>query len=89
MSDKQLTKHKKPDNPRPSRPERRKIVLTRTSHIRTELGRLYSEARNGEVDIPDASRLANMLSVLARIVESSEIEERVVALETTLKRGVK
>lgn len=49
--------------------------------LRRELGHLYREARAGKVDIQDASRLANILGILARIIQSSDIETRLEALE--------
>lgn len=49
--------------------------------LKRELGHLYREARAGKVDVSDASKLANILSVLARIIQSSEIESRLEALE--------
>lgn len=46
-----------------------------------ELAKLYREARSGRLDVADASRLANMLYILSRILETSELEKRVEALE--------
>lgn len=46
-----------------------------------ELAKLYREARSGRLDVADASRLANMLYILSRILETSELEKRVDALE--------
>lgn len=69
----------------PLRP--RKIVLTKVSHIRAELGRLYGEARRGEVDVQDASRLANLLGILHRVIASSDLEVRLEAIEQRLTQG--
>ena len=49
--------------------------------VRRELARLYREARAGELDVGAASRLANVLQILGRMIEGSEIEARVEALE--------
>ncbi|HEX8373586.1 MAG TPA: hypothetical protein VF606_00215 [Geminicoccaceae bacterium] len=49
--------------------------------VRRELARLYREARAGELDVAAASRLANVLQILGRMIEGSEIEARVEALE--------
>jgi len=46
-----------------------------------ELAKLYREARSGRLDVADASRLANMLYILSRILETSELEKRIEALE--------
>lgn len=62
----------------------RKYVLTKVSHVRAELGRLYADARNGRVDISDASRLGNLLSILHRVIADSGLEERIAAVEAQL-----
>ena len=49
--------------------------------LKRELGHLYREARLGKVDVADASKLANILGILARIIQNSDIEDRVAALE--------
>jgi len=46
-----------------------------------ELAKLYREARAGKIETADASRLANMLSILSRILSDSELEARIEALE--------
>ena len=55
--------------------------LDSVAGVRRELARLYVEARRAELDVSDASKLANVLAVLSRILESSVIEERLSALE--------
>jgi len=49
--------------------------------VRRELARLYSEARAGAVDVADASKLANILQILGRMIEAGDLEERISALE--------
>ncbi len=66
--------------------KRRKFTLSKVSHVRAELGRLYGEARRGEVDVQDASRLANLLGILHRVIASSDLEERLEAVEQRLKQ---
>ena len=72
-----------PQAPPPSKP--RKFVLTKVSHVRAELGRLYSEARNHQIDVSDASKLANMLGILHRIIADSDLEERIAEIEKQLE----
>jgi hypothetical protein len=45
------------------------------------VARVYLAARDGERDVADASRLANMLSIIARTLEGAELERRIGALE--------
>lgn len=58
-----------------------KAKLTNATEVSRELAKLYREARSGRIDVSDASRLANMLSILSRILSDSELEQRIEALE--------
>lgn len=49
--------------------------------VRRELARLYREAKSGRRDVQDASRLAHVLSVLARLIEGADLERRIADLE--------
>ena len=49
--------------------------------VRRELSRVYREARTGKIDTADASRLGLLLVSLAKIMESSDLEQRIEALE--------
>lgn len=55
--------------------------LTNATEVGRELAKLYREARSGRIKVEDASRLANMLSILARILSDSELEQRIEMLE--------
>lgn len=68
-------------NPRP-----RRIRLGSMIEVRRELARLYAEARAGEVATQDASRLANMLMILGRLIEGSDFERRLAELEKVAGR---
>lgn len=63
------------------RPRRLRCALKTLRNVRQELATLYRQAKHGVIDVTDASKLANMLSVLARIIELTELESRVTALE--------
>lgn len=69
-------------SPPPKKP--RQITLTKLAHVRSELARLYSEARNGHFNVADASKLAHMLQILAKILEAGQLESRVEALEQSI-----
>jgi hypothetical protein len=49
--------------------------------VRRELARLYRQARAGELEVGDASRLANILQILGRMIEGSVLERRLAELE--------
>lgn len=72
------------DTPPPS-PMEKRVKLKTVSDVSREMAKLYREARNRKIDVADASKLANMLSILSRILETSELEKRVEQLE---QRGV-
>ena len=49
----------------------------------TELGRIYRQARRGELDVGDATRLAMILREIRCALEASDIERRIADLEAT------
>jgi hypothetical protein len=73
---------------KPSRCERR-FKLTSLKAIRREMGRVYAMGRNGEMTLPDCCRCTFILSNIAKVLELTEIETRVRALERMeeLKHG--
>ena len=46
-----------------------------------ELAKLYREARSNIVNVSDASKLANILSTIGRIMADSDLEARIETLE--------
>lgn len=57
------------------------IALTKMHHIRTELANIYREARSGKIDLGDATKLTYILREIGRVIEGSDLEERIAALE--------
>lgn len=55
--------------------------LDTVARVRRELARVYRDTRRGELDPGDASRFANMLSILGRLIEGSDVEQRLARLE--------
>ena len=49
--------------------------------VRRELARLYGEARAGTLAVGDASKLANVLQILGRMIETGDLEVRLEELE--------
>ena len=62
-------------------PPPRRARLDTMARVRRELARVYREARAGRLDVADASKLANILQVMGRMIETSEVEARLDALE--------
>ena len=67
--------------------EKRKVRigrLTTVGQVAAELGRLYRQARRGDVAVGDASRLATILGGYAQCLEASELERRIGEMEAAL-----
>lgn len=58
-----------------------RVKLDRVTDARKEMAKLYREARAGKIDVQDASRLANILMLIGRMIEGSDFERRLEALE--------
>lgn len=63
-------------------PPRLRLPLASAGDVARELARLYRSAKAGQVEVQDASRLANILQILARVLETSDLEQRIVKLES-------
>jgi hypothetical protein len=67
--------------------EKRKVRigrLTTVGQVAGELGRLYRQARCGDVAVADASRLATILAAMRTCLEVSEVESRIAAMEAVV-----
>ena len=64
----------------------KRVRLDSIDRIRFELAKIYREARDGERDTQDFSRLANGLSILGRLIEGGDLERRLEVLERITKR---
>lgn len=63
-------------------PSRLRLKLSSAEDICRELARLYRSAKAGQVEVQDASRMANILQILARVLETSDLEQRIIKLES-------
>ena len=64
--------------------EKAKIRISRLDSVGgvvCELGRIYREARRGQLDVGDATRLAMILREIRCSLEVSEFEARLLAVE--------
>ena len=64
-------------------PPRIRLKLATADDVRRELARLYREGRAGQRDVGDVSRLANVLQILSRCIETGDLERRINELEGT------
>ena len=67
--------------PEQKAPLRRHRPLRSMESVRQELSKVYRASRDGSIDISDASKLANILSLIGRVIEGSTVEARIKALE--------
>ena len=64
-----------------STPPRLRLKLSTATDVTRELARLYRSGKSGEIPVSDVSRLANVLQILGRLIETSDLEQRLEALE--------
>jgi hypothetical protein len=64
------------------------LRLDSVNRVRRELTRLYLQGREGHRDVAEVSRLANVLALIGRLLEGSELERRLEALEHQLSAEV-
>ncbi len=57
--------------------------LNTVGGVVTELGRVYREARRGDLDIGEATRLTYILREIRCALEAGDIERRIEALEAS------
>ncbi len=65
-------------------PGPKRIRLRSATNVAAELARLYRDARSGRTHPANATKLAHILDVLRRCLETSDIEKRLALLESTL-----
>lgn len=59
----------------------RRFKLTSLRAVRREIAAVYAEARNGQMALADACRYAYILSSLAKVMESADLETRLKRIE--------
>jgi hypothetical protein len=65
----------------PSGEKRLRLPLKSLDDVKAELARLYRDGKAGKRDVAEVSRLANVLSILGRLIEGAELAARIEALE--------
>ena len=62
-------------------PGRRKAQLNSLEGVRREMARIYRDAESGKRDTAEASKLVYVLGQIGKVLELTEIEHRITALE--------
>lgn len=62
-------------------PPRMRLPLATADDVRRELARIYREGKGGQRDVAEVSKLANVLQILSRCIETGDLERRLQALE--------
>lgn len=68
-------------------PTPRRISLRDIDAIRREMGRVYRDARHGQIETSEAARLVYILGELRKTYEASVLERRLVVLESEHGEG--
>lgn len=67
-------------------PRRRRVgALNKLSDLRGELGTVYRDMREGTLEAHTGTKLAHVLSVLARLIQDGDFEQRLKAIEEALE----
>ena len=70
----------------PAPPRRTRLRLDSVDRVRRELIKLYRQGRDSEREADDVAKLAGVLGIVGRLVESDELEARLDALERAARR---
>ena len=80
------------DKPQPTRvlallptPQRRGPVLETLTDVRREMARVYRQMRHGRIDTQDATRMTYVLTQIAKIIQTTELDARIEAVERALR----
>ncbi|MDE2295249.1 MAG: hypothetical protein KGL36_07285 [Gammaproteobacteria bacterium] len=71
----------------PARLPSPRICLRDIDAIRREMGRVYRDARRGQIESTEAARLVYILAELRKTYEASTLERRLIALESENDEG--
>jgi hypothetical protein len=62
------------------------IHLKTADEVRLEMAKVYREMRGNRIDISDGCKLVYVLGQLCKIIETSEVQKRIEAVERILSR---
>lgn len=67
--------------PPPVAVRRYRCRLSTVGNVSAEIAKIYREARSGALPVDHASKYAHILSIIGRIIETSDLERRVADIE--------
>lgn len=65
----------------------RRRPLNTIDAVRKQAASLYWDARRGRITAQEASRMANVLAIIFRMIEGGELEERLAEVEARLENA--
>lgn len=65
----------------PQKGQRYRCKLDTMQDVRREMAKVYREARSGLLDTQDATKLTWVLQAVGKVIEGSDLERRIEALE--------
>ncbi|WP_150051124.1 hypothetical protein [Methylomonas rhizoryzae] len=65
----------------PQKGQRYRCKLDTLQDVRREMAKVYREARSGITNMQDATKLTWMLQAVSKVIEGSDLEARIKALE--------
>ena len=65
----------------PTKGTRYRAKLDSLGDIKREMAKLYREARSGVLDVQDSTKLVWVLQAVAKVIEGSDLENRIEILE--------
>lgn len=69
----------------PQKSQRYRCKLDSMTDVKREMAKVYREARSGMVDVQDATKLTWCLQAVGKVIEGSDLEKRIEALENASK----
>ncbi|MGH8647391.1 MAG: hypothetical protein ACREX4_24195 [Gammaproteobacteria bacterium] len=66
-----------------------KIELKSLDDVRLEMARVYRDMRGERIHTADGTRLVYMFSQIGRVIEGSQVQQRIEALQRVLNRRPK
>jgi hypothetical protein len=60
---------------------RLRLPLRSAQDVRRELAKIHRDGKSGRRGVSDVSKLANILQILGRMIETSDLEARIEKLE--------